>query len=367
MISARTFWLKTHLYLGLFAGAVLALLGITGSAIIFGEQIDRFLDPQIAVAVAPEVLPEGVIEAVERRYARRPYYIETAGGGAYKAFIEEGVEGSDEVRAVFVDPSDDRILASAPWGSYFSSFMRELHEGLLLGEFGHQLVGAVGILALVSIASGLYLWWPRAGAWRRALLFRRTRQSLALNFEIHRIAGFYLALVLFAICLAGTYLVYPQAFTTMVGAFAPATVWPETVLSQPAPPGARSLSLVEIRRVLEERTPGAVVNGYQIPQTHQEAYAIYYRDPAEPYSRFGLSTLWVDQYSGAALLANEYVRAKPGDRFISMQYLLHNGEVLGLAGQWLVFIAGLAIPVMYGTGVYLWWARRARPARPDKR
>lgn len=75
-MTARAFWLKIHLYLGLFAGAVLALLGLTGGALVFGDQIDRLLDPAIAIHVAPETIPDGVVEAVERRFGRRPYYIE---------------------------------------------------------------------------------------------------------------------------------------------------------------------------------------------------------------------------------------------------------------------------------------------------
>lgn len=360
MMNARTLWLKVHLYLGLFAGAVFALLGLTGSALVFAEQIDRFLNPQIDVQIAPEVTPEGVMEAVERQYGHRPYYIEVAGGGAYKAFIDEGAAGSEQLRAIFVDPRNDSILASAQWGGYFSSFMRELHEALFLQEPGHYLVGAVGILALVSILTGLYLWWPRAGRWRAALVMRRSRHPLAMNFEIHRISGFYLAVVLFAISLSGVYIVFPQAFTSATSVVSDATHWPETVQSRPAAPGARTLPLAEVRRVLETHRPGATVTGYQMPETATEAYAVYYRHSAEPYSRFGLSTMWIDQYSGEVLLANDYASARPADRFISAQYLLHNGEIFGLVGQWLVFFTGLSIPVMYGTGLYLWWRRRRR-------
>lgn len=363
-MTARAFWLKIHLYLGLFAGAVLALLGLTGGALVFGDQIDRLLDPAIAIHVAPETIPDGVVEAVERHYGRRPYYIEAAGGGAYKAFIEENTGESEWIRAVFVDPANDRILASKRWGGYFSSFMRELHEALFMGDAGGYVVGIVGLLTLISVLTGLYLWWPRAaaasGKWVRALLFRRSRHPLAVNFEIHRLGGFYLAAVLFVIALAGTYLVFPRAFTSVVGTFSTTTTWPDTVQSRPAAPGTRPLSVSDVRRVLEAHTPGAVATGYQLPQSHEEAYAVYYRDPAEPYSRFGLSTLWVDQYTGEVLLAREYARASSGDRFLSNQYLLHNGEILGLPGQWLALMAGLAIPVMYGTGVYLWWARRRR-------
>ena len=45
--SRRKFWLKVHLYLGLFAGAVFVLIGLTGSLLAFGSTLDAWLNPEL--------------------------------------------------------------------------------------------------------------------------------------------------------------------------------------------------------------------------------------------------------------------------------------------------------------------------------
>jgi len=41
--ARRKLWLDVHLYLGLFAGLILAVTGLTGSLIAFGGDIDAWL------------------------------------------------------------------------------------------------------------------------------------------------------------------------------------------------------------------------------------------------------------------------------------------------------------------------------------
>lgn len=360
--GARAIWLKVHLYLGLVAGAVLAVLGVTGSILVFEHGIDRLLNPEIAVSStgAERISPDAVLAGVESRYGLRPYYIEApTEGGPYVAFIADSGSASG-VRAIVFDPGEGQVLASRSWAGYFTSFVRELHTNLFLGAAGTYIVAAVSILALVSILTGVYLWWPRPGMLRRALTFNWRRHAPTLNFEIHRVSGFYLGVAMFVISLSGTYLALPEPVTAAVDAVADTSPWPSEVASVPPAPNAAPLSLSEVAQVVEQHTPGAAITGYQLPGDPIQAYAVYYRDPAEPYSRYGRSSLWIDQYTGGVLAARPYLEGGAGDQFLLSQVLLHNGQMLGLFGRWLVFVAGIAIPVMYGTGFYLWWKRRGR-------
>ena len=57
-----------------------------------------------------------------------------------------------------------------------------------------------------------------------------------------------------------------------------------------------------------------------------------------------------------------------GSRFMGWQFPLHNGDALGLAGRWLVFLGGWLPALLFGTGLYLWWRkhqlrRRSRRSR----
>ncbi|MDD5114069.1 MAG: PepSY-associated TM helix domain-containing protein, partial [Methylobacter sp.] len=45
--TRRKLWLKVHLYLGLFAGAVFVLIGLAGSLSVFGPELDTLLNPAL--------------------------------------------------------------------------------------------------------------------------------------------------------------------------------------------------------------------------------------------------------------------------------------------------------------------------------
>jgi uncharacterized iron-regulated membrane protein len=41
-----------------------------------------------------------------------------------------------------------------------------------------------------------------------------------------------------------------------------------------------------------------------------------------------------------------------------MQFPMHSGQILGMAGRIIVFVSGIAIAVLAGSGVYIWWRKR---------
>ena len=64
--ALRRAWLRVHLYLGLALGGLFAVLGLSGSALVFYLELDTLLNPQIAVvqpAVAPS--PDAVLQRLQ--------------------------------------------------------------------------------------------------------------------------------------------------------------------------------------------------------------------------------------------------------------------------------------------------------------
>jgi uncharacterized iron-regulated membrane protein len=56
--NRRKLWLKVHLYLGLFAGAVFVIIGLTGSIMAFEHPQDENLNAEImTVPVTDKLMP----------------------------------------------------------------------------------------------------------------------------------------------------------------------------------------------------------------------------------------------------------------------------------------------------------------------
>jgi uncharacterized iron-regulated membrane protein len=286
----------------------------------------------------------------------------TDSGDYFLAFTKDQGEDAGAIRAVIVDPVTGGVLADRPFGGYFVSFMRRIHTSLLLEDPGHWIVGALGLLGLISFGTGLYLWWPRAGAWRKALSFHWQRRAVPFNFELHRISGFYLLVVLIVVTGSGIYLATPQPIDAAVEALTEATPYPESMQVNAPFRGAPRQTLQQTAKIVRDRIPAAVLTGFYIPLRDDESYTAYFRGPDEPDSTFGRSALWIDPYTGKVLYERSYVRLGAMDRFLALQILLHNGEIAGTLGEWIVFLSGIVMTALFATGVYLWWAKR-RPRR----
>lgn len=53
MRTWRSLWVQMHLYLGLFIGALLVVFGLTGSILVFWQEIDEWLNPALLTVEAP--------------------------------------------------------------------------------------------------------------------------------------------------------------------------------------------------------------------------------------------------------------------------------------------------------------------------
>jgi len=78
-----------------------------------------------------------------------------------------------------------------------------------------------------------------------------------------------------------------------------------------------------------------------------------------------LSRFWserqvtVDQYNGTILKVQDPgTRSTAGQTFVEWQWPLHSGRAFGWTGRILVFLTGLACPVLFVTGLIRWLQKR---------
>jgi uncharacterized iron-regulated membrane protein len=100
---------------------------------------------------------------------------------AYKLlyFISASEQSSDGYY-IFVDPYTAKVQGqqlwhpkNRYWGRPLVSFIMQLHWCLLLGKTGGVVVGILAALSIISVLTGLIVWWPLTGKFRKALTFKR--------------------------------------------------------------------------------------------------------------------------------------------------------------------------------------------------
>jgi uncharacterized iron-regulated membrane protein len=66
----------------------------------------------------------------------------------------------------------------------------------------------------------------------------------------------------------------------------------------------------------------------------------------------------MDRYSGNILDVDDPTIGTAGEVFTHWQWPLHSGQAFGWTGRILVFLSGLACPVLFVTGVIRWLQKR---------
>ena len=373
----RALWVQVHLYLGLFVGALLVVFGVTGSVLVFFQEIDEWLNPTLLTVEVPapgpdEYRPVGeILAAAERAAAPGSRITQVYGAPTRERVVAVYVEQpSTAWQRIFVDPYQARVTgvrsyAAGEWvPRYFMDAVFSLHFQLLAGVNGVTLAAIVAWLLILALITGVIVWWPVNGQWRQALVIRRPVTPFRLLFDLHKTVALYLCLAIGAILLSGAYMNWADPIVWVTQLMSPATRGPVEAPHSTPLAGGHPISPEQAVALAAARYPEGRLRSISMPEDATGVYQVG-RESVP-----GLSTFWserivsVDQYSGAILdVRAPDTRRSAGETFLDWQCPLHSGQAFGMRGRLLVCASGLACPVIYATGFLMWWRRRRRRER----
>lgn len=358
-----------HRVLGLAAGLLLVVTGLSGSALVFRSEIDAALNPHL-LRVAPSAERAALQPMLDRVRAAYPDEAPTRlrmpqrADGTYELWL-----GAAPSRYVYADPyRDGSLLGARQPTEFLTGWLFLLHSHMLAGETGN-LVAGVGALALVLLSvSGLVVWWPRRAPWhawrqwRAALTVARGAGAARTVYDLHRAVGFYASALLLLAGTTGASLVFHEAFERAahwVTASAPPTRTAPTA----SPDGARSLSVDTLLAIAERAQPGGAISYLYFPDAQGQTFRVRKRLPGEQHPN-GKSFVHVDPSTGRVLAVENGATAPRGARLYSILYPLHIGVLGGTATRLLAVAVGLSLPLLAITGVLVWRQRGRRRGGP---
>lgn len=374
--GSRRWVLLLHRVLGLAAGLPLVIAGLTGSALVFRQEIDTALNPRL-LRVAPRekrVLLQPIVDRVVAEFpGEAPVRVRMPqrAGEVYEFWL-----GSAPTRYVYADPGRGTLLGSRRPTEFLTGWLFLLHSQLLAGDVGHT-VGGISALALMVLAlSGVVVWWPRSSpwrawsVWRQSVTIARSSGDPRLTCDLHRAVGFYTAALLLIVGLTGASLVFPTTFQR--AAFRITAAWPFGARHTVAPqaPDVAPLQYAErparsvdmLLGIAERAQPGGTITYLYLPVAAGEPFRVRKRFPGETHPT-GKSFVHVEPTTGRVVAVEDGVRAHAGARLYSVLYPIHTGVVGGWPTRLLAIAVGLSIPLLAGTGTLLWWRRAVRRHR----
>ncbi|BBA32155.1 PepSY-associated TM helix domain-containing protein [Methylocaldum marinum] len=377
--TRRKLWLQVHLWLGLILGLLLAIYGVTGSILVFHAEINDWLNSEMRTVKPPEqgAVYRPLAEIFEAGRAAMPEEAKLAFATYPRndeaAFIQsyslEKPDGTVEDWQVHVDPytagvTGKRLMGdSESWlPNTFIGFVFKLHYALMLPKgVSPVVVGVSGMLLIISVLTGLIVWWPLTGRWLQALTIKRKSSPERFNFDLHKTAGFYTTLVMIPVLFSGVYMVLPHNVVPVLELFSPVTYryWFE---SKPIP-DREPISMAEAIVLADRRYPHGRAHWIYGAPDPTDTYTVCKDDVDRPGSWLQRVCVVMDRYTGEYLDIDDPAIGTAGEVFTHWQWPLHSGQAIGMAGRILVFLTGLACPVIVVTGVIRWLQKRKAAQR----
>lgn len=349
-IRTRRWWLKVHRWLGLSLGLVLLVAAATGSAMLIADPLDKTLNAQLFhTPKASKVDYPAVVKRLRAdtgpgaSLTLRPPRSE---GESLQAITRGGWSGT-----IFMDPATGEVLGRRETNGTVVGFLFTLHSSLLGGETGKAVLTLAAFAYLLMLATGVYLWWPVR--WSQAFTIRWTASRLRTWFDWHRVTGAVLGMLVLISVASGAYMAWPplaKSVTKLSGA-PPSS--PPAVLG--GPPRAEAIGRAVDRALAE--FPQAMVGYVQVPAQAHQPIRVRLRLPDDPHPN-GLTSVWLHPDTAQVLQVNRWSELDPGTRAYAYVYPLHTGELWGWAWMVLTFFIGLALSAYAVTGLWLWWRRR---------
>ncbi|MCB2109224.1 MAG: PepSY domain-containing protein [Rhodobacteraceae bacterium] len=389
----RGAWLWFHRWFGIVIGILIAVLGLSGSILIFESELDRAFYPELlTVTPGEEKLPidEIVAAAGAAHPGWTPYYFERSSDDPTASYMVVVRDADLHEQQVFVDPYTGRVLGERS-GLSAVALVRRIHGDFVLGPVGENIVGGLSFVLVIFFVAGFVLWWPNKGGFKRALTVSGGDPKKLMR-ELHNVFGAWLGVFFISAALTVPPLVWmgsgaegggPPARAAQAQNGGPASGSPSGPASGPPsarpsgpPPGGPSgpppglppgpppqpINWQQAAEIAAEKVPGQYLGFELRNEGARGIYMVRFWPPGD-HSVSNMTNVLVTMNGGRV------IRVQGPEPFSPRSFLqanfsanIHSGAIAGLPGRLVMFAAGLCFPVLFVTGVILWLLKRRRVA-----
>jgi len=376
-------WL--HKQLGIWLGLLMVLLGLTGSALVFMEDLEPLLYPQQLqpgppITPSPQLSPDHILKTLEQQLSTGRdkilrLYSPTDKYPIYRAVvttINEAGKSNGDFYFHYISPHDGKYLGTHlakthnpnQWHMPLFRLLLGIHTHLMVGHYGELLIGIVGLFFLLTLLLGYYLWWPnrRQRSASRSSIFaiNTNKGSARLLYDLHRQVGFFMGFLLLIACVSGIYLTYPKQSKTITRLLLPYEHTQQTLRQHTITDTGPEQSLSTLLAYVKQRHPDGYNIRYYLQDRDKKKITIALSLPGAINRSEGKT-----QYHFNSITAEPFGYSHPhtqpaGNQLINWMFPLHNGEAFGLASKILLFITGFTPLLLYITSLLLWYKKWQR-------
>ena len=372
----RRAFFQVHLWAGLLLALYVIAIGVSGSILVFKDEL--MPRPHLAHAAfdASACTPQRLIAAMNAAAKAHPdltlslALCPTEANPFYAITLHPRLEAPvPRSLTVYVHPQMLQPVGQLDQNATWLGTVERFHLDLLLNHKGRQWNAGAAAVMLLLVVTGVVLWWPGVRNWRRAFKVDLGRTWKRINWDLHSAAGIWTVFFTLTWAVTGVYFGWEAPFETVINRISPirTAAYPEVEIDRFAkrpvsvnPPTLDPLNPLSVLDEAQASSTRAALEGIFYGSGPNAILTIYMaRGHVGDYTQTDF--LYFDQHSGSHFLTwHRGQNQTLGDWLLWLMVPLHFGTSWGLAGKAAWAALGMALPLMAFTGFLMYWNRWLR-------
>ena len=372
MKSFRKTILFIHRWLGFISGLVVFVVSITGCIFCFQDEIQDAIHSYRKVEVQQQgYLPPSEIKRIAlkdhpKATANYIYYY----GKDRPAVVIANLE-KEGLKYIYINPYNGKILHLESVQSDFFVVVEYIHLYLLLPpKIGAMIVGVSVLIFLALMITGIILWWPKRKSDRkRSFTIKWNGRWRRVNYDLHNVLGFYATSIAVILAITGLSIAFEWVQHSIYKAANLGKLHPYEKI----------IPTSDTTKMLPNKIVSSVDIAFpevQLRSPRAQMFLIY--DPVGKKESIGVTAYsqslhfynsdqyYFDSYTGKLLKQLPHAQKSNGMKMNDMNYDIHVGQILGLPGKIIAFLASLICASLPVTGFIVWLGKRKNPKKNSK-
>ncbi|WP_413534081.1 PepSY-associated TM helix domain-containing protein [Empedobacter brevis] len=354
-------WL--HLWPSIVAGIIVVFISITGTIIVYSDEIIDFSAGDAKYVEIPlnnkHISQDQIFKAVEEinpkyEISEFIFFKDPKRSIRLRCFDLE----HKKLIMLYVNPYTGKVLMEDDTIHFFF-ITAHLHSALLAGKIGGWIVILSTIIFTISCLTGLILWWPKrwTKTTRQASFTVKWRARFKrLNYDLHNVYGFYSLILCLILGVTGLIIFFRPLMNTTIKVSGGSPIHLEDVL-----PKIDSTTVTKDFVYLAYSSLEAKQKN-EISMWNQEdptigAYSFSFGNTGLR-SVENKEMLILDRISGKEIsIGKQYIKHETTENTV---WQLHMGQWWGQIGKLSTFLAGIVATTLPITGFIIWWGKQKK-------
>ncbi|UTO20190.1 sulfite reductase flavoprotein subunit alpha [Acinetobacter sp. Z1] len=359
---------QIHWFLGITAGLILSLMGITGAIYSYDQQILKWINQDsyvVQAATTPKLTPAQLYQHFNQQQPEiviNSVTIEASPTASSTVNIKK--EGARRGYNMMVNPYTAEVLPEVK-GREFFQFVQRLHRNLTVGEFGAQITGASTLMLIFFVLSGIYLRFPKKHTVKQWLFIKPKLKGRNFIWDLHAVVGTWVIVFYLLFACTGLYWSYDwwrAGMFKVMGVEQPQRNQQNNEHNKKKEP---ALSPQQVNTILTQTWTGVNAQiGHQyssltlnIPKKDDAKVEVSFVDPTPQHERARNQAVY--NYEKKKFEKLElYEDKKLNEKIMSSMLPVHRGSFFGSTYQFIALLASLVMPLFFVTGWMLYLKRR---------